>query len=139
MLVELALLLSSQVVDPPASPGAIAANPIVSGDRILLTWVEPGRVRMSTLGRGWSDPITVVELSPGKTVEIEARTRLSLRVDGASALPEPAPLAPPPNPAPPARKARSKPAAAPSLSQSQPASTGARSADELINPWPAAR
>jgi eukaryotic-like serine/threonine-protein kinase len=83
-----------------------------------------------------ADPVTVVQLGPGKTVEIEARTRLSLRVDETNAPPDLTPHSPTPAPAAPVRQARPKQVAP--LAPSQSPATEARAADELINPWPAA-
>jgi len=55
-------------VDPPAAPGAMAANLAPARDgSAIMTWIEPAgsgehRLRFSRFARGaWSDPVTVTE------------------------------------------------------------------------------
>jgi hypothetical protein len=80
-----------------------------------------------------AEPLTIVELAPGKSVEIEARTRLSLRLSPESGT---TPRVTPPR----ARKAVRKPRPAPSASQPtkpEPPPAEAPPSNGLINPWPA--
>lgn len=56
--------LSSQPLNPPAGPGAMAPNVALAGEDVLLTWLEPvgkgRRLQFSRLSGGrWSAPVTI--------------------------------------------------------------------------------
>jgi hypothetical protein len=56
--------LSSQPLNPPAGPGAMAPNVALAGKDVLLTWLEPAgkgkRLQFSRLSGGrWSAPVTI--------------------------------------------------------------------------------
>jgi serine/threonine protein kinase len=73
------------------------------------------------------EPLSIVELTDGKSVEIEARTRLSLRLSR-----EPEPTEPALRPSP--RRTRKPAAGAHAKERTEPAPE--RAPSELMNPWP---
>ncbi len=59
-----AISFSAQLIDPPAAPGAMGPSLTLSGNDVLLTWLEPlgqgHQLRFSRLsGDRWSAPVTV--------------------------------------------------------------------------------
>ena len=59
-----------EVIDPPASAGAMAPALSTAGDAVVLTWLEPGgagedrtyRLRFARfIDDAWSEPVTIVE------------------------------------------------------------------------------
>ncbi len=61
-----------EVIDPPASAGAMAPALSTTGDAVVLTWLEPGgageertyRLRFARFAdNAWSEPVTIVEHS----------------------------------------------------------------------------
>jgi serine/threonine protein kinase len=105
----------------PFSSGGAAAEP-------ALIQGPPGNVTQAATS---AEPLTAVELTPGKSVEIEARTRLSLRlIPGVSAEVVVPARAAKRRPYPKSGKARAGAAAKPERAPDAPPPT------ELMNPWP---
>jgi hypothetical protein len=102
---------------PSALPPGAAAEPLA-----------PGQPTSGVPAVGGSAPLTVVELAPGKSVEIEARTRLSLRLTRDAEAKRRAPSAAAPAPRKSSDAARSAP-------QPERPSDG-REPSGLMNPWP---
>jgi serine/threonine protein kinase len=108
---------------PSAPQAADSAPPELSPLPIAPATPQPQRENLGTLP-------TIVELAPGKSVEIEARTRLSLRLDSetggmpiATAVLE--------------RKARPRNKTKPLPAPPEPAPPApTRASSDLMNPWP---
>jgi eukaryotic-like serine/threonine-protein kinase len=121
---------AATAIEPPATTPPPPAPPAAPTPALT-----PGPQATSHPADDQTEPLTVVELVPGKSVEIEARTRLSLRLSPEARTP--ARVASTPRPA---RKARRAPRPAATASQPtkpEPPPAEPPPSNGLMNPWPA--